>query len=81
MMLSKNFIELGEKRPILWERWATNSVVLVSGVQQRDSVILYNIYYIYTLFKVFFSTVGYYKVLNIVSYAIQWDLLTYLFYI
>ena len=64
--------------------------MLVSGVQQRDSVILYNIYYIYTLFKVFFfhyrllqgiSTIGYYKVLNIVSYAIQWDLLTYLFYI
>ena len=41
------------------------SAVLVSGVWQSDSVI-----HIYILFR-FFFIIGYYKILNIVSCAIQ----------
>ena len=42
------------------------NVVLVSGVQQSDSVM-----YIYVFFFIFFSIIVYYKILNIVPYAIQ----------
>ena len=46
------------------------NVVLVSGIQQNDSVI--HIYmYIYIFFFRFFSIIGYYKILNIVPCAIQ----------
>ena len=42
------------------------NVVLVSGVQQSDSVI-----YIYIFFFRFFFITGYYKILNIVPCAMQ----------
>ena len=48
--------------------------VLVSGVQQRDSVM-------YMFFFVFFSIMVYYKILNIGPRVIQQDLIVYLFYI
>ena len=41
--------------------------MLVSGVQQSDSVLHTHIY----IFFIFFSIIGYYKILNIVPYAIQ----------
>ena len=43
-----------------------NNVVLVSGVQQSDSVISISVFF----FR-FFSIVGYYKILNIAPCAIQ----------
>ena len=46
-----------------------NNVVIVSGAQQSDSVIL-NIYIYIYMFR-FFSLVGYYKILTIVPCAIQ----------
>ena len=48
----------------------------VLGVRQNDSVIHTHIYVLR-----FFSIIGYYTVLNIVAYAIQWVLVVYLFYI
>ena len=42
------------------------NVLLVSGIQQSDSVI-----HIYLSFIRFFSIIGYYKILNIVPCAIQ----------
>ena len=45
-----------------------NDVVLVSGVQQSDSVIYI---YIYIFFFRFFSLIGYYKILTIVPSVIQ----------
>ena len=48
------------------EAWLTYNVVPVSGMQQSDSVI-----YIYIFFLIVFSIIGYYKILNIVPYAIQ----------
>ena len=58
------------------------NVVLVSGVQQIDSVIQFYIYiyiymniyikeYLYTFFFRFFSIIGYYKIFSIVPCAIQ----------
>ena len=52
------------------------SIVLVSGVQQSDSDIYIYIYiYIYTHTHIFFfrlfSTVGYYKILNVVPCGTQ----------
>ena len=47
------------------------SVVVVSGIQQSDSII-----YIFRLFFI----IGYYKTLNIVPWTIQQDLI-YVFYI
>ena len=38
------------------------NTVLISGVQQSDSFI-----HIYILFQIFFSFLGYYKIMNIVS--------------
>ena len=50
-------------------KWRTkdshDNIVLVSGVQQSDSVI-----HVY-IFFIFFSVIGYYKTLNIVPSAIQ----------
>ena len=52
------------------------NVVLVSAVQQSESVI-----YIYPLFFRFFSHIGDYRVLSRVPCAIQQVLISYLFYI
>ena len=54
----------------------------ISGVQQSDSFIYMklNIYiYIYIFFSNFVSIIGYYKILNIVPWAIQQVLVGYLF--
>ena len=56
----------------------------VSNVQQSDSEYIY-IYtyvciYIYFFFR-FFSIIGYYMILNRVPYAVQQDLVVYLFYV
>ena len=51
---------------VLIEVQLTYNVVLVSGIQQSDSVL-----YIYILFFRFFSITDYYKILNIVLCAIQ----------
>ena len=53
--------------------WFTN----VSGVEQSDSVIHIRIYLFF--FK-FFSSIGYYKIVNIVPFAVQLALVIYLFY-
>ena len=53
------------------------NVVLVSGVQQNDSVIHM---YTYLFFFRFFSIIGYYKILNVVPCALQSVLVVYLFY-
>ena len=53
-------------------QWIYN-ILLVSGVQQSDSII-----YIYFLF---FSIIVYFKISNIVLCAIHWILVAYLFYI
>ena len=53
------------------------NVVLVSGVQQSDSVTHTHI----PIFFRFFSLIGYYKILSIVACAIQQILVGYLFYI
>ena len=54
------------------------NVVLVSGVQQSDSVIHECIY---IFFFRFFSIIGYYKILRTVPCALQQVLVVYLFYI
>ena len=55
--------------------------MLVSGIQHNDSYINMLVYiYIYILFSDFFL-IGYYKILSIVPWAIQWVLVGYLFYI
>ena len=54
------------------------NVVLVSGIEQSDSVI----HYMSILFhSLFLYIISYYKTANIVPCAIQWDLDDYLFYI
>ena len=55
------------------------NVVLVSGVQQSDSII-YIYRYRYILFFIFFSIIGNYKIWNTVPCAIQQVLVVYLFY-
>ena len=56
----------------LIELWLVYNAMLVSGVQQSDSVICISIYLsIYLFFFRFFSIIGYYKILNIVPCAIQ----------
>ena len=50
--------------------------MLISAVQQSDSVIC-----IYTFYFTFFSIMVYHRILNIVLYAIQYDLVVYPFYI
>ena len=47
------------------------SVMLASGIQQSDSDIYIYIYVIYIFFFIFFSIMVYYRLLNIVPYAIQ----------
>ena len=47
------------------------NIVLVSGIQQSDSDIYIR----------FFSTIDYYKILNIVPCAIQYNLIIYFIYI
>ena len=50
--------------------------MLVSDVQQNDSIT-----YIYIIhFFIFFSIIGYHRILNIVSYTIWHILISYLFY-
>ena len=51
------------------------NVVLGSGVQQSGSII-----YIYTYTYLFFSFIGYYRILSRVPCAIQWVLADDLFY-
>ena len=53
------------------------SVVLVSGVQQSESVIHIHVS---TLFFRFFSHIGHYRVLRRVSCVIQQVLISYLFF-
>ena len=53
----KNFLKI--------KVYLTYNVVLVSGVQQSGSVM-----YTYAFFFIFFSIIGYYKTLDIVSCAI-----------
>ena len=50
------------------EVWLIYNVVLISAVQQSDSVIHI---YIYTFFFIFFSMMVYHRILNIVPCAIQ----------
>ena len=52
------------------------NVVLISAVRHSDSVI-----HIYTLFFIFFSITVSHRMLNIVPYAIEWDLDVYPVYI
>ena len=47
------------------------NVVLVSGIQQSDSVI----------FFISYSIIGYYKILNIIPCAVRYILVAYLSYI
>ena len=54
----------------------TYNVMLVSAVQQNDSVI-----HMCALFFVFFSIMVYHKILNIVPCVIQPDLVVYPFHI
>ena len=61
--------------------------MLVSGVQQSDSVIYVCIYintqirtYILYIYFFIFSVIVYYKILNRVLCSIQLDLVVYLFY-
>ena len=53
------------------------NVVLVSSIQQSDSVYIY----IYMFFFTFFFFIGYFKILSRVPCAIQQVLVGYLFYI
>ena len=47
-------------------------MLLVSGVQQSDSdIYIYKYLYLYNIFFMFFSIIGYYKILNIVPCVIQ----------
>ena len=68
------------------------SVILVSGILQSDSIYT-NIYkyipiciFFFRFFSTifffrFFSTIIYYKILNVIPYAVEQDLIVYLFYI
>ena len=73
------------------------NVVLISAMQQSDSVIyicvcvyihmyvyVYICVYVYThtfFFKIFLSIMAYYRILNIVPCAIQQDIVVYLLYV
>ena len=61
MLISKTFL-----KNLFYSSIVIYSVVLISAVQQSDSVI-----HIYTFFFVFFSIVVYHRILNIVPCAIQ----------
>ena len=64
--------------PIIFKNLSTVDVVLVLDAQQNDLVISI---YIYIYFFRFFSHIGYYKILSMVSCAVQEILVGYLFYI
>ena len=49
--------------------WLIYNAVLISAVQQSDSVIY--ILYIYAFFFIFFSIMTYHRILNIVPCAMQ----------
>ena len=53
------------------------NVVLISGVQQSDSVIHIHIFILFQIL----SHIDYHRILNIVPCAIQQDLVVYPFYI
>ena len=53
--------------PKYWSFSLIYNIVLISGAQQSDSVIIY----IYPRFKIFFSIMVYHSILNIVLCAIQ----------
>ena len=59
------------------------SVVLVSGILQSDSIYtnIYKYIHICIFFFRFFSTIIYYKILNVVPYAMEQHLIVYLSYI
>ena len=59
----------------------TYNAMLISTVQQNDSVIYILYIYIYTFFVTFFSILVYHRILNIVPCAIQKDLVVYPSYI
>ena len=59
--------------------YLTYNAVLISTVQQNDSVIY--ILYTYTFFVTFFSIMVYHRILNILPSAIQKDLVVYPSYI
>ena len=61
---------LGRVSFFLIDVWLIYNVVLVSGVQQSDSVV-YSVLYIYIFFFVFFSIMVYHRMLNIIPCAIQ----------
>ena len=69
------FLLFGGKLIIFIGVELVSSVVLVSGVQQSESVI-----YTHTSTLRFFSHVGHYRVLHRVPCAIQQILFSYLFY-
>ena len=52
--------------------------MLISGIQTKCFSYTYK--HASTHVQIFFSIVGYYKILNIVPCAIQYDLVVYLFY-
>jgi len=56
------------------------NVVLVSSVQQSDSV-LYIYIHTHTHSFSYFSIMIFYKILNTVCCTTQWDLVVYLFYV
>ena len=57
----------------------------ISAIQQSDSIIYMYVYiYTYTYthsFKIFFPIMVYHRILNIVLFAVQKDLVVYQFYI
>ena len=61
--------------PKYWSFSLIYNIVLISGAQQSDSVIIY----IYPRFKIFFSIMVYHSILNIVLCAIQQNLVFWVF--
>ena len=55
--------------------------MLISVVQQSDSVIYIYITHTHFLFKIFFSTMVYLRILTLFFFAIQCDLAVYPFYL
>ena len=54
--------------------------MLISVVQQNDSIIHIDTRFYISYIWIFFSIMVYHEVLNIVPWAIQKDLVVYLFY-
>ena len=65
---------------VLLEIYLIYNVVLVSGVQQTDSDKLKYIEEYIFFFRIF-PIIGYYKILNIVPWGIQYVPVVYLFYV